>query len=150
MDTRQRECRTAGRQKDMRPFDGLAGRRRLASMNTPQQRLLAMRGSLSAEVAADVAVLARDLEDKGEDTTPSQHPADVASDLYAREEVLADELMRESAMRDVDDALTRLARGTYGICVDCGGRIAPERLEVLPEAARCIGCQRAIDRLARR
>jgi RNA polymerase-binding transcription factor DksA len=109
-----------------------------------------MHRSLRAEVAADVAVLARDLEDKGEDTTPSQHPADVASDLYAREEIVVDELMRESALRCVDDALARVAAGTYGMCVDCGHPIAAERLEVLPEAARCIGCQRAYDRFARR
>lgn len=108
-----------------------------------------MRSELRAEVAADVAVLARDLDDKGEDTTPSQHPADVASDLYAREELVADEVMRERELREVDDALARLATGTYGRCVDCGGRIAAERLEVLPEAARCITCQRAADQRAR-
>lgn len=109
-----------------------------------------MHRSLQAEVAADVAVLARDLEDKGEDTTPSQHPADVASDLYAREEMVVDELMRESALRSVDDALARVGAGTYGLCVDCGRHIASERLEALPDAARCIGCQRAYDRFARR
>jgi RNA polymerase-binding transcription factor DksA len=30
-----------------------------------------------------------------------------------------------------------------GRCVDCRGPISPERLEVLPDAARCIRCQAA-------
>ena len=30
-----------------------------------------------------------------------------------------------------------------GLCVDCRGPISPERLEVLPEAARCVRCQAA-------
>ena len=30
-----------------------------------------------------------------------------------------------------------------GLCVDCGKAISPERLEVLPDAARCLSCQAA-------
>jgi RNA polymerase-binding transcription factor len=118
-------------------------------MNTPQQRLEAARDELRADIQTDVAVLARDLDDKGEDTTPSQHPADVASDLYAREELVVEEATREQELRDVDDALARIASGTYGRCLDCGGAIAAARLEVLPQAARCITCQRAADQRAR-
>ncbi len=35
----------------------------------------------------------------------------------------------------------RRARGTYGVCEDCSGEIGAERLEVLPDATRCIRCQ---------
>ena len=108
-----------------------------------------MQGSLRSQIAADVAVLARDLEEKGEDTTPSQHPADVASDLYAREELVTDELAQKVALREVEDALERVSAGTYGLCVDCGDTIAADRLAVLPQAARCISCQRAADSRAR-
>ena len=118
-------------------------------MKTPQERLEALRNELRAEVTADVAVLARDLDEKGEDTTPSQHPADVASDLYAREELVTQEATLRRGLREVEDALARVADGTYGRCTDCGGAIAAARLEVLPEAARCITCQRAVDRQAR-
>jgi DnaK suppressor protein len=38
------------------------------------------------------------------------------------------------------EALTRLAAGTYGICVSCNGRIPYGRLLVMPEAARCVAC----------
>jgi RNA polymerase-binding protein DksA len=41
----------------------------------------------------------------------------------------------------VNAALARLARGTYGVCIDCGGEIGYQRLEVQPGAARCIDCE---------
>jgi phage/conjugal plasmid C-4 type zinc finger TraR family protein len=28
-----------------------------------------------------------------------------------------------------------------GLCVECGKPIGPDRLEVLPDAARCLSCQ---------
>jgi RNA polymerase-binding transcription factor DksA len=37
-------------------------------------------------------------------------------------------------------ALERIAEGTYGECVQCGGEIAEGRLEARPEAALCIEC----------
>ncbi len=39
------------------------------------------------------------------------------------------------------EALRRIQDGTYGICVDCGILIPPARLQVKPEATRCIDCQ---------
>ena len=41
----------------------------------------------------------------------------------------------------IDAALSRIAAGTYGECTDCGADIATSRLEVAPEAARCLACQ---------
>jgi RNA polymerase-binding transcription factor DksA len=115
-------------------------------MDDLKERLERLRSELGGELASDVATLARDVDDKGEDTTPSQHPADVAFDLYAREELVTEELTLRRQLSLVDDALTRMREGTYGTCVDCGKTIAPERLEALPEAARCIDCQRRVDR----
>lgn len=117
-------------------------------MNEMKTRLVSLREGLQAQIAADVAVLTRDIEAKGEDITPSQHPADVASDLYAREELVADEQRIELELARVNDALVRFEAGTYGVCIDCGRSIARERLEALPDAARCIDCQRIADRRA--
>jgi DnaK suppressor protein len=40
----------------------------------------------------------------------------------------------------VDDALVRVADGTYGFCEVCGLPIAAERLEAIPWAATCVSC----------
>ena len=37
-------------------------------------------------------------------------------------------------------ALKRIEEGSYGICSQCGERIAPKRLKALPTATRCIAC----------
>jgi RNA polymerase-binding transcription factor DksA len=45
-----------------------------------------------------------------------------------------------AAVRDLEQALDRVAAGTYGICESCGGVIPLERLEARPGATRCTGC----------
>jgi RNA polymerase-binding transcription factor DksA len=67
------------------------------------------------------------------------HPA---PDATAGEIADALALAARSALRDVQDALRRMAEGRYGRCVDCGHDLPLVRLEVLPQAARCMACQR--------
>ena len=42
-------------------------------------------------------------------------------------------------------ALDRIAAGTYGRCIRCGGAIVAERLEVLPHTETCIDCQSRLE-----
>lgn len=46
-------------------------------------------------------------------------------------------------LRELESALARIDRGTYGICERCGQLIEAERLEALPEVALCAGCKSA-------
>lgn len=43
-------------------------------------------------------------------------------------------------VRSLTAALRRLEAGNYGKCEACGGTIAAERLEVMPETTRCREC----------
>ncbi len=67
-----------------------------------------------------------------------QHPGDVAGEFTDADHQNA--LLENSADQraQVEQALARLDAGTYGICVDCGQPIPDARLEVRPEAARCV------------
>jgi DnaK suppressor protein len=47
------------------------------------------------------------------------------------------------ALADTDAALQRLAHGCYGRCAKCENPIPLERLEILPMARLCTGCQHA-------
>ena len=49
--------------------------------------------------------------------------------------------MKSQTLEQVDAALSRIDEGTYGCCEGCGEAIASERLEALPFAPLCIGCQ---------
>ena len=68
----------------------------------------------------------------------NQHPADTASELSDadRENAVIEAAGDQRAQ--VVEALKRLDEGTYGTCVDCGKQIPAARLEVRPEAARCV------------
>jgi DnaK suppressor protein len=43
-------------------------------------------------------------------------------------------------LAEIDAALARIATGTYGQCVGCGGAIALGRLQARPHAGLCISC----------
>ncbi|MDO9065286.1 MAG: TraR/DksA family transcriptional regulator [Sulfuricella sp.] len=62
--------------------------------------------------------------------------ADMLADLGA---AMVDRQIVE--VRAIEAALSRLATGGYGACVDCGADIPLERLLAYPTAARCISCQ---------
>ena len=44
-------------------------------------------------------------------------------------------------VRDIAGAEARIAADTYGVCVDCRGEIAIERLNAYPSCKRCLRCQ---------
>jgi RNA polymerase-binding transcription factor DksA len=70
------------------------------------------------------------------------HPADEGSDLHEQEVDQTTELFLEEEERRIGEARRALADGTYGICKGCGRPIPPERLQAVPEAVRCLDCQR--------
>lgn len=49
-------------------------------------------------------------------------------------------------LKAVDDALTRLRQGLYGVCARCGEAIGEARLLAQPEAEMCLDCQAAVER----
>jgi RNA polymerase-binding protein DksA len=54
---------------------------------------------------------------------------------------LAEEDMLEKTLRDIDAALERIKKGTYGICKHCNKPIDPRRLMAQPTAGACIDCK---------
>jgi DnaK suppressor protein len=48
----------------------------------------------------------------------------------------------EVSAEKVARALAKLEAGSYGRCDDCGGPIAPARLQAAPESVLCIDCAR--------
>ena len=49
-------------------------------------------------------------------------------------------------LKMIDEALDRVQAGDYGICQRCEEPIPARRLEVLPWAKYCVGCQEKISR----
>jgi DnaK suppressor protein len=99
-----------------------------------------MHAALLAERARLVDEIGETIVAPGQMTYGSQAAA--ASQVFAQQRDLALRDRAESQLTLVDDALARLDAGSFGRCVRCGRPIAPDRLEALPWAARCIDCQR--------
>ena len=53
----------------------------------------------------------------------------------------SDRVRREVA--EIDAALQRIAEGSYGSCLACGGPMGLQRLRAIPEGRYCLGCSGA-------
>ncbi len=49
---------------------------------------------------------------------------------------------------EIDNALSRLANGTYGVCLECGERIQARRLDSAPWTKFCRRCQDLLSAMA--
>lgn len=78
-----------------------------------------------------------------------QDPADAGTNLAESDRAEAILTAAKARRVLVLDALTRLENGSYGQCCDCGKPVPEGRLEVKPEAARCLACQAKWDRRRR-
>lgn len=106
---------------------------------------------ITARLEARLAELARTraaVRRSGEGMTESEladvdnHPADTGTELHERELDATTEIFLEEEERRIEEARQALRDGTYGTCRDCRKPIPAERLEAVPEAVRCVDCQR--------
>lgn len=74
-----------------------------------------------------------------------------ADDMDKIQAAVARELAAESLnrrahrLREIEDALSRMKNGEYGICTNCGEQIGAKRLQAIPWAALCLACQEIVD-----
>ncbi|HYX27141.1 MAG TPA: TraR/DksA family transcriptional regulator [Pyrinomonadaceae bacterium] len=81
---------------------------------------------------------------------------DIASDdLQQSSDLAVRDVIQELALKlsdheskivaDIDQALMRMAEGSYGMCVRCGHEIDERRLEAMPTARYDAACQTEIE-----
>lgn len=66
---------------------------------------------------------------------------DLASDDMATRRMEAISQIDANKLKAIEQALTRLKNGKYGICASCGKKIPEERLRALPYALLCLDCK---------
>ena len=79
-----------------------------------------------------------------EPTVGDAGDAAVDTDYGVIQSQLAEIESRE--LRQIEGALERIREGSYGTCEVCGGDIPLARLQALPYATTCVGCQRSAER----
>jgi len=84
-------------------------------------------------------------ESSGDLSSMPSHPADVGTDNFEREVVFGLMQNEHKLLREIDEALQRIANGTYGVCVATGKPISKARLQAKPWARYCIEYARLVE-----
>lgn len=81
-----------------------------------------------------------------EDRSIIVEPGTDASVLFGHEQVvvLGEKLKKD--LKEIESALKKIKKGTYGICERCKKQIAAERLEVKPQAVYCLKCEGELEK----
>ena len=81
-------------------------------------------------------------------TNPDQ--LDLAAEFVSRERrtVLLNGM--ESQLDQIESALLRINKRTYGYCTSCGNKIPEERLKAMPYVSFCLECQERRERIRHR
>jgi RNA polymerase-binding transcription factor DksA len=104
-------------------------------LDVQRQRLEAERARVQALADELRAELGHSESDESSELADyDQHPADTASDTAEREKDLGILEQLEDELAELQAALERIDKGTYGIDENTGEPIDPARLEALPSA----------------
>ena len=108
---------------------------RKAFLKKARETLEEMRSQLLRSVQQDLNEVRDASKDEGMDTY------DLASDARDKEiNVILGDRGRDK-VQAIDEALSRVDDGSYGICESCESDIAEARLEALPFTRLCVNCQ---------
>lgn len=105
--------------------------------------LLQLRKEITREIQQGVQENREGEAGEGRDTY------DIASDERDREINLLLSDRERRKLQQIDDALHRIDTEDYGICEECGGDIAPGRLEAMPFSRLCVTCQSEFEQTQR-
>ena len=111
-----------------------------ATFGQVKEQLLRMRAELLREVSDSYATC-REL---GQDGVADI--GDMSANAYSRDVLFNLSETQRQQIRDIDAALERIDKGEYGVCMNCGEKIAARRLEVRPFSRYCIDCKTDIEK----
>ncbi|GID26538.1 TraR/DksA family transcriptional regulator [Paractinoplanes brasiliensis] len=102
--------------------------------------LLGLRSRAVAEIATLDADLHALFEASRSDNADDEHDPEGATIAYERAQLTSVLSAARAQLSAVEEALSRLDAGTYGVCESCGRPIPDERLEIRPFATTCVSC----------
>lgn len=72
------------------------------------------------------------------------HPADIATEVYMMEQERGYKNKLKDTLREIEESLEDMEKGTYGRCDNCNRAIDIERLELIPYAKSCVECSKEL------
>ncbi|HEX9749717.1 MAG TPA: TraR/DksA C4-type zinc finger protein [candidate division Zixibacteria bacterium] len=108
-----------------------------------EKLLLERRAGLMADIGhlRESTANSTQTEAAGDLSTHAYHMADLGTDANEREKSFYLASKSGRFLYHLDQALRRIADGTYGNCEICGKEISHARLEAVPHARFCIACK---------
>jgi len=105
-----------------------------------KELLLAKRSELLRNVGEieDEALKKSRLESSGDLSSMPIHMADLGSDNFEQEFALGLMDSERKLLTEIEEALERIDKGIYGICLGTGKPISKARLEAQPWAKYCV------------
>ncbi|MDP7558211.1 MAG: TraR/DksA C4-type zinc finger protein [Candidatus Marinimicrobia bacterium] len=84
---------------------------------------------------------AANLDSMARDSNYAYHMADVGTDAQEREKAFLWLTRENNFIRFLDEALDRIANGSYGSCIVCEELIPVARLKEVPHTQHCVECK---------
>lgn len=86
-----------------------------------------------------------EVEGRNLDSGNSADSADRADENYMKEFLFSLSENDRRLLRMVELALHRIEEGDFGQCASCGEAIEAKRLQAVPWASHCLGCQERLE-----
>ena len=110
------------------------------------KRLLNLRDMLMDAMAGVAQDNLRTRVEGAEASAFGMHQADAGSDAYDRDFALNLLSQEQDALYEIEEAIKRVADGTYGICEISSKAISKARLEAIPFARLTVECQAQLEK----
>ena len=101
-----------------------------------KEQLLSMKKEILASLTANDADFRQIAE-----SMEARDSIDIAADDIDRKMLETVGIKDYNRLKLIDSALDRIQQNKYGLCMKCGKKINPERLEAIPYALLCINCK---------
>jgi RNA polymerase-binding transcription factor DksA len=121
-------------------------------LETYRERLLSLGKTLSGDRAhlKEEALQPKGGEASGGFSNVPLHLADLGTHYFEAEMTLTLLENEEQLLEEINRALERIDKGTFGRCETCQNAIPRQRLDVLPYTRHCIDCARKLQSEAQR
>jgi DnaK suppressor protein len=109
-----------------------------------------------SRIRGDVQQLTSNALDGGHDSKSPTHMAELGTDTFEQDFSLGVMERDQGVLEEIDAALKRIEKGTFGLCEGCieqgkppsRAAIPKARLNAVPYARNCVECTRKRERLA--
>ena len=111
-----------------------------AELKETRQKLIELRERILENMRKELA------DYRHRSSSNSADPIDQAADAYDDNVTFEIAANNDEELEQIESALEKIEKGTYGLCEMCSVAISPTRLKILPFATRCVNCRQSYEK----